>query len=112
MAESFTPLSGAAPRRTNSALLSSEQLVWIKTTLQSRYGEIGWKVRDVSQPIATEIFAIIDLDDKGARTYQESDGIHIIMEHSNLSPDLEKPEWQFIDKDTDLLLLMCHNGKM
>lgn len=96
----------------SSIMLSKEKLNLLKNILQVEYRDIGWKVLNISQPLATEIFVSIEVDDKTASSYSDPNGNRVIFGHWLMCPNLDEPRFKFIDKNTDLLLLIFHRGRM
>jgi hypothetical protein len=96
----------------SSIILSKEKLESLQNTLQAEYQEIKWRILSVSQPLATEIFVSIEVDDKTASAYSDPNGNRVIFGHAVMCPNLDEPRWKFIDKETDVLFLMFYKGKM
>lgn len=95
-----------------SIILSKQKLQSLRNILQTEYKDIGWRIVSISQPLATEIFVSIEVDDKTATSYSDPNGNRVIFGHSLMCPNLDEPRWNFIDKNTDVLFLMFYNGKM
>jgi hypothetical protein len=96
----------------SSIILSKEKLKSLKNILQVKYQDIGWRIVNISQPLATEIFVSIEVDDRTASIYSDPNGNRVIFGHSLMCPNLDEPRWKFIDKNTDVLLLMFYKGNM